>query len=81
MCIGDLENVFLEYIGFVVVFFFMIIIDFFGNILVILVIFKNKSMKIVMNYFLINLVIVDILVVIFMGIKFVIGLMFIYLVG
>lgn len=70
---GDPENVSSEYIGFAVAFSFMITTDLLGNTLVILVILKNKSMKTAMNYLLINLAIADILVAIFMGIKFVIG--------
>lgn len=74
-------NFMLEYIGFVMVFLFLILVDFIGNIFVIIVIINNKNMKIVMNYVLVNLVIVDILVVIFMGIKFVIVFIFVYLEG
>lgn len=51
----------------------MIIIDLVGNTLVILVITCNKTMKTAINYVLVNLAIADILVAVFMGIKFVIG--------
>lgn len=70
---GDPPNLSSEYIGFAVAFSFMIMTDLIGNTLVILVILKNKSMRTAMNYVLINLAIADILVAIFMGIKFVIG--------
>lgn len=69
----DPEDLSSEYIGFAVAFSFMIMTDLLGNTLVILVILKNKNMKTAMNYVLINLAIADILVAIFMGIKFVIG--------
>lgn len=40
---------FIEYIGFSVVFLIMVLMDFFGNIMVVLVVFLNKFMKIFMN--------------------------------
>lgn len=56
---------FIEYIGFSVVFLIMVLMDFFGNIMVVLVVFLNKFMKIFMNWFMLNLVFVDMVVVVF----------------
>lgn len=69
---GIPTNLTLEYIGFATVFSLLILADLIGNTLVIIVIINNKNMKTAMNYVLVNLAIADILVAIFMGIKFVI---------
>ena len=52
--------------------------DLVGNMLVILVITCNKNMRTTMNYVLVNLALADILVAIFMGIKFVAGPTFVH---
>lgn len=67
-----------EYIGFATAFSFMIMTDLVGNTLVILVIIGNKNMRTAMNYVLVNLAVADILVAIFMGIKFVVGPTFVH---
>lgn len=56
----------------------MIMTDLVGNMLVILVITCNKNMRTTMNYVLVNLALADILVAIFMGIKFVAGPTFVH---
>lgn len=56
----------------------MILADLFGNTLVIIVIINNKNIRTTMNYVLVNLAIADILVAIFMGIKFVIAPTFVH---
>ena len=60
------------YVSFAVVFSVMAIADVVGNTLVILVVFKNTSMKTPVNYLLVNLAAADILVGIFFGIQFII---------
>lgn len=70
---GSPTNLSPEYIGFATAFSLMIMTDLIGNTLVILVIINNKNMRTAMNYVLVNLAIADILVAIFMGIKFVIA--------
>lgn len=69
---GIPTNLTLEYIGFATAFSLMIIADLVGNTLVIVVIINNKNMRTAMNYVLVNLAIADMLVAIFMGVKFVI---------
>jgi len=69
---GIPTNLTLEYIGFATAFSIMIIADLVGNTLVIVVIINNKNMRTAMNYVLVNLAIADILVAVFMGVKFVI---------
>lgn len=71
----------LMYIGFLVLFFVMMIVNFVGNMLVILVVLRNRFMKIFINYLLVNLVSVDMVVVIFIGIQFIVILIFIYFQG
>ena len=67
-----------EYIGFATLFSVLIMTDLIGNTLVILVITTNKNMRTSMNYVLVNLAIADILVAIFMGVKFVITPTFVH---
>ena len=62
----------LMYINFAIVFSVMAVADVVGNTLVILVVFKNKSMKTPLNYLLVNLAVADILVGVFFGIQFII---------
>ena len=60
------------YVSFAVLFSLMATADIVGNTLVILVVFKNKSMKTPVNYLLVNLAAGDILVGVFFGIQFII---------
>lgn len=60
------------YVSFAVIFLIMAIVDVVGNTLVILVVFKNKSMKTPVNYLLVNLAAADILVALFFGVQYII---------
>ena len=62
-----------EYIGLATTFSAMILTNLFGNTLVIIVVFKKRSMRTPMNFLLVNLAVADMLVGIFIGVRFVIN--------
>lgn len=62
----DLFEILVWEIGFKIVFYIMfIVINFVGNSLVILILVFNKKMRIIINLFILNLSVLDILVVCF----------------
>ena len=62
-----------EYIGLATTFSAMIFTNLVGNTLVIIVVFTKRSMRTPMNFLLVNLAVADILVGIFIGVRFVIN--------
>lgn len=62
-----------EYIGLATTFSVMIMTNLVGNALVIIVVFTKRNMRTPMNFLLVNLAVADILVGVFIGVRFVIN--------
>ena len=62
-----------EYIGLATTFSAMIMTNLVGNALVIIVVFTKRNMRTPMNFLLVNLAVADILVGVFIGVRFVIN--------